>query len=444
MILNPIQKNIADMAVADEMIRTARFAQAWDAYYGRFPNALTVKKGQPDDNVKPNFCRPIVDASVSFLFGREVHFSIPEGEETNNYTDAENWLQEVWRRNRKMSLLLKLALNGAVCGHAFLKILDEKPWPRLIVIDPAYMTPVHDPDDIDQVVRYKIHFPALDPRTAKPIVKQQRIERNENGKSWQIVDEISRAPDHLGWDKVQEVTWPRDWPPVIDCQNLPAPNEYWGVSDLESDVIELNKELNFLLSNGNRIIRFHAHPKTWGRGFSADQLKIAVDDTVVLPNDRAELKNLEMQSDLGSTLDFYRELRQALHEISRSPEVASGKVENIGQLSGLAIQILYGPLVAKTETKRVLYGEMLAELNRRLSELGGFGNDVITTITWPEVLPSDAKTQREIALIDQQLGASSDTLLRKLGYDPDNESAQKAAETESLGDQLLSSFEQGL
>jgi len=185
-----------------------------------------------------------------------------------------------------------------------------------------------------------------------------------------------------------------------------------------------------VLSNLARIIRFHAHPKTWGRGFLADQLKVAVDETIVLPSPDAELHNLEMESDLSSSIAFYERLREALHEISRIPEVATGKLDRTGQLSGVALAILYQPLLEKTESKRRTYGDMLVELNRRLLALGGYGEENHTVIHWPELLPRDMLQERQAALLDEQLGVSRDTILTRLGYDAELEAQKRELEND--------------
>jgi hypothetical protein len=189
-------------------------------------------------------------------------------------------------------------------------------------------------------------------------------------------------------------------------------------------------------------LKYHAHPKTWGRGFQGDQLKIAVDETLIIPSETGELHNLEMQTDLTSSIEFYNRLKEALHEMSRIPEVATGKLDSLGGLSGLALQILYGPLLEKTEVKRLLYGDMLIELNRRLLEIGNFGSDNRTELHWQAMLPKDEKQQRETALVDQRLGVSKDTLLTQLGYNPDLEREKSAKDTEQLGEQLLTAFDQ--
>jgi hypothetical protein len=128
-----------------------------------------------------------------------------------------------------------------------------------------------------------------------------------------------------------------------------------------------------------------------------------------------------MQSDLGSSIQLYLRLREAFHEIARVPEIATGRVEGVGSLSGVALQILYQPLVEKTQTKRRLYGDLLVETNRRLLAIGGFGNDLMTTLHWPELIPGDPEAEAKTLILWQQLGVSQDTILRRLGLDPATE-----------------------
>jgi hypothetical protein len=432
---NIIEDQVASALAMEENERALRFKRAWECYYGQFARPLKVRKGQPDDNVIVNLARVIVDKGVSFLFGQELVFDLNEGKQT----PAEEWLDGCWQANRRMTLLQKLALNGSICGQPFVKIVPGQPYPRLVILDPATVTVRWEPDDIEAVVSYRIQYPAVDPQTGKPIVIRQLVE--QDGQVWHITDQVSR--DGGIWQTTAEAAWPHPWPPIVDCQNLPAPNEYWGISDLEDDVLGLNGSLNFVLSNLARIIRHHAHPKTWGRGFTAQQLSIAVDETIVLPAPEAELHNLEMLSDLSSSIELYKRLKEALHEISRVPEVATGKLESTGQLSGVALAILYQPLLEKTETKRRTYGDLLVELNRRLLALGGFGEDNRAVLHWPEMLPRDPLQERQAAVLDQQLGASQDTLLGKLGYDPDLEREKREVRSAELGDQVLGAFDRG-
>jgi len=438
-MINAIYNSLVEILDKEETNRLEQFRKAWDAYYGNLPKPLKVKPGKQDDNIRLNFCRLIVDKSVYFLFGKPLEFELEEGVDTK----AEQWLQDCWQHNRKMTTLQKLGINGGVCGHCFIKIHwnPGMEYPRLIVLDPETVTVTLAADDISEILSYKIQYPSREPKSQKPIMVRQVIEKD--GNFWRIKDQIGSVENLNSWTTTQEQNWPYAWPPIVDCQNLPAPNEFWGTSDIEPDILEVNNGINFVVSNMGRIIRYHAHPKTWGKGFSANELKIAVDETLVLPSPEAELHNLEMQTDLTSSNEFYKLLKETLHEVSHTPEVATGKLESAGNLSGLALQILYSPLVEKTEMKRLLYGDMLVELNRRLLEIGGFGSNNVTELHWQAILPEDEKQKRETALVDKQLGVSNDTLLMQLGYNPDLEREKVARQTDALGQEILTAFDRG-
>ena len=437
---NIVDQHLLQNVAADELARLRRYRTAWEAYHGDFPEPLKALKGRDgkpvaaDDNAIVNYARVVVDKGVAFLFGQAARFELDE----SGQTPEEDWLAECWTANGGITTLQKLALNGGICGHTFAKIVPAsgRPYPRIIVIDPANVAVGYDPGDIDEVLWYRIQYAGLDAQ-GEMVTYRQIIARD--GGTWQITDQESK--EGASWRTVRTERWPYAWPPVVDCQNLPLPNEYYGLSDLPEDVLRLNRSINFVLSNLARIIRFHAHPKTWGRGFTADKLQIAIDETIVLPNEHSELRNLEMVSDLSSSIALFERLREALHEATRIPEVATGKLENVGALSGVALQILYQPLIEKTETKRRTYGELVIELNRRLLALGGYGEEHRGVIHWPEMLPGDPLVERQTALIDQQLGASSDTLLQQLGYDPDMERQKRVVEQQELGDEMLSAFD---
>jgi len=331
-----------------------KFQKNWRQYYGKADKPMAVQSGKPDDNVRLNFARMIVDKGVSFLFGKEVKFEITEGTQTAQ----EQWLDDCWAANRKMTLLQKTALNGAVCGQAFIRLYTEpgKKFPRLIVVDPETVTVTLAADDIDTVYGYKIQYQSIDPDTEKHVTVRHVIERD--GQFWKIKDERGQIESGT-WETISDTRWPYVFSPIVQCQNLPAPNEFWGVSDIEDDLIEVTNSTNFIMSNLVKIVRYHGHQITWGTGFKPNELlDISADKTIVLPVG-GELQYLEMTGDIDKVLSIYKELKMFAHELSRIPEVATWRVESAGQLSGVALEILYQPLLEKTETKRMTYGDML-------------------------------------------------------------------------------------
>lgn len=436
MIENYLTTVMQDIVRMTEYDRLEKFRRNWEIYYGKGAKPLRVSYGAADDNLRMNFSRMFIDKGVAFLFGKEVKFELAKGE----VTPEEQYLADVWQANKKMSLLQKIATSGGVCGTVFVKIKWQPGMdPRLILWDPETVTVTLAEDDIDHVIAYKLRYPSTDVE-GKEIVIQQLIEQDGNG--WLITDKRGEANSN----SMQTVGTPQKWPylfsPVVHCQNMIAPHEFWGMSDTEDDLVEAIDKENFTVSNILKILRYHAHPKTWGRGVGKSDVRINADDLILLPGENSSLQNLEMQSDMASSIQMYKELKQFIHELARVPEVATGKLDTVGQLSGVALEILYQPLLEKTEAKRVTYGEMIIELNRRLLALGGFGDNLLTTLHWQGMLPKDQVQQTTAALSKKQLGVSSDTLIQEFGYDPDVERTKKLKEID-LGRALLGAFDHG-
>lgn len=440
--INPAPVSLAslmwrEMLSVEEKRRLDAMNTAWDVYQGTLRQPLTVKPNGPNDNVTVNYARVIVDKAVSFLFGQDIQFELIVGEET----PAESWLAAAWRANRKMHLLQRVGVNGAVCGHVFLKIIQPQPggYPRLVNLPPEYVAVSTAGDDIDSVWRYVIQFGA-EARDGAHVVLRQTISKNDAGR-WEIADEESRGGGPFVL--VQSSLWPYDWPPIVDCQNLPAANDYYGIPDLTQDAIALIDAYNFVRSNIQRILRFHAHPRTVGTGFVAQELRMDADGTVILPSADAKMYTLEMTSDLGGSMQQAKEIEDALLQLTRTPPISLARTDGLGQLSGVALRILYGPIIEKTEAKRLTYGDLLVEVNRRLLEMGGYGADNITALRWPNMLPVNRVEEMQAALMAIQAGASKDTILSELGYDAAQEAEKRAAEGADLGEQLLTAFDRG-
>lgn len=434
-----IDRLMLEQAYLEEHERRLRIMNARQAYEGNLKKPLKVEKNQPDDNIRLNLGGLVVDAGVSFLFPEGLSFEVDGAAKS----EADTWLADCWEQNRLAITLEQLGLNGGICGDAFLRVVPRKGFPRVIVQDPGDVTVITDEDDYQEVLAYVIQWNTVSHATRKPVCRRKVIERDNAESTVWTITEYESASGNKWTPRKEPQVWPYAWPPIFHCQNLPCANSYYGYSDLEFPLIDLNHALNLNVSNTARIIRFHAHPKTVAKGLAGATVDVAANGIIQLPGKDSDLFNLEMQSDLASSLSFIELLRSFYHQTSEIPEVAAGKVEDLGQLSGLALQILYGPLLKKTGKKRPLYDELLCSVNRALLELGGQGEHKVKTF-YPSVLPSDAKGDREVAVMDEALGVSRNTILSKFGYNPEDEAAKKAKERKSdreLGGRLLKDFE---
>lgn len=409
---------------------------AWKAYRGELPKPLKLGADQADDNVTANRCSPIVDKGVSFLFGQVVKIE----------AQHQDFIDGLWGDDdERMTLLSQAAINGGVCGQVFLKIIPAQGYmrfPRVIVLDPQLIRIVTASEDCSLIMAYVIEYP-----TANEFEKRQIIYRvDPDGLAgiageydlddhWEIVNYCRKG--HAGsWFQVGDAqVWPFPFAPIFSNQNLPNPNETWGTPDLTPDLIEQNRVLNFVESNTSRILKFHAHPKTYATGLAAGQINIGVDDLICLPSPDAKLANLEMQSDLQSSLSFIANIRSDMDEQSRVPGVALGRLESLprGNISGVALQLLFQPLIEKTVQKQRLYGCLIREVTRAALVVAGKISlqeyqSYKVRLHWQNLLPVDDLAAAQTAMLLQQVGVSQATLLAQLGFNPDDEARKKALE----------------
>jgi hypothetical protein len=433
--------------------RTREMQAAWKAYRGKLKQPLKVDANQPNDNVLSNRCAPIVDKGVSFLFGPVLKIEVAE-------QDNQDFLDGLWGDDDdRMTLLSQAAINGGVCGQTFVKLIPaqgQMKFPRLVVLDSQLIRIVTDPDDCSLTLAYVIEYAA---GPAGDVQKRQIIARVDPDNmagiageydlddSWTITNYVRTTTGPIAWIQVGErETWPYPFAPIFTCQNLPNPNEAWGVPDLTPDLIGMNEVYNFVQSNTSRIIKYHGHQKTWAKGVNASQISVAIDDIICLPSPESSLGTLPAMENLTGLLNFSSVLRSDMDEQSRVPAVALGRMVDLpkGNISGVALQLLFQPLIEKTTQKQRLYGKMIREICRGALVVGGkldldAYEDFQVDLRWQNLLPVDDLAAAQTALILKQLGVSGSTIMQQLGYDPEIE-ADKSAKEDAV---KLTSFAKG-
>lgn len=462
MLQMPTQNITQSLATAPipqaDMDRKRAMKAAWQAYRGEFQKPLKVDKGQPDDNVIVNFSGPIVDKGAGWLFGQPVKIEVTS-ESGKDETPLQDFLDGLWGDDDdKMTLLSDASQNGGVCGQAFLKLIPPRgrmKYPRIVVLDPEIVRKVTAPDDCSLTLAYVIEYNyAADYNPGAEVQKRQVIARvDPDGlagiageydldDSWTITNYMrytSASGQQGDWQQVGQVEeWPYPFAPIFDCKNLPNPNEAWGTPDLTPDIIDQNKTLNFLFSNLARIIKYHGHPKTWAKGLSASQISTAIDDLIVLQSPDAQLGTLLPMENFAGILSVIAAVMSNIDQQSRVPAVALGRQDQLprlGNISGVALSLMFQPLIEKTQQKRRLYGKMIREISRAALVLAGLLNiedmeDCKIDLHWQPLLPADNLVAAQEALILQQIGVSQATIFAGLGLDADDEADKKQAEDE--------------
>lgn len=437
---DPVEASVNQLLVRNGRDRLNNYHRAWLAYEAEVPLALKPTPSDPDarDNVVINTPALIVDTTVSYLFGDEMdkpHFEVEDdGEEGADESPMEKWLSEAWRRNQKETLLLKWGTYGAVCGHSFLRLVPAthptagrtRPYPRILALDPASVDVEWNGEDIEQAVEYKLEWTAGSGN--QTVHFRQRHILSDNGLSWTIVDETKRAGEARFTEAAREV-WNYPWSQIHDCQHFPNPGIYYGLSELEPDVLKLALSINFGYSNLSRVDRIYAHPRSYVTGHTSKE-PIRIDPDFMLGlNKDAKVGILEMQSEYAGSLALTAAKMAELCRRTRLPPTVFGGDSEASNLSAVALAVRFRPLKQKVKTLRLTYGGLLSQLNAHMLELGGKGKDHIVTNTWGELIPASTLEERQGIQIELQTGiVSRETAATRLGYSWATEKARLEAE----------------
>lgn len=448
-----------EKAYEDELrARQKAHAEAWKLYKGEHHKHLKPDGSGTDDNITINLVELLIDKGVSALVGTNDQGDIegvtldivdepgergyegppPDAAGAQNYAPAQAKspaqvaLDQTWDANERDILLHNAIMNGGVCGHVFVKIVPDGATdpqtgvgglPRLVNLNPDIVSVFWDESDFKRVLWYRIEYGPDGSRKRQDIVRNVDDADEDTG-GWTIYN-YRQTAQQAGWQAVgQPQGWEYDWPPIVDWQNLPNPNGYYGRNDIRTGGA-VNSSLNFLMSNMQRIIKHHAHPKTVAIGVRNDEIKpvAGIDRLWTIPNENATIQNLEMQSDLSSSMELVRMIRRFFFDSGREVDPSSVH-DRLGELTNFALRVLYTDTLAKGGSKRLLAGHGLRELCRRLLDLLGYGYAHQITVTWPKAIPTDDLADAQALAIDRQHGLSRETYLDKRGYDFEQEMAR--------------------
>ena len=455
--IDNFRKAINNLASLDDLLDTGRRARMeanvtqYNYWAGAHRPQLRVKELQANDNIALNLSGLVVNRGVAMLMGNGVTFDFA-GDANKEYTLA------AWDANHGDILRYKLAQNGGVYGTCYVKILpdaiegeDGKVYPRMVALDPLWMTVETDPEDSARVIEYQMRFVISmnGQETVRKEVTLPNFDANGNAVSWLIENWYSNHSTHNQWTKLTEdILWDYPFPPIIHWQNMPLSDGVYGRSDI-GEIIDLQDRINFVGSNISKIIRYHAHPKTWGRntGGGGEKQSWGADEMVIFKGDNAAIANLEMQSDLASSMEYMRELRQTLMDVSQTVDLTSIS-DKVGSLTNFGLRVLFFDALAKLKMKQEIYGEAFEEINYRLQVIGGLPNPERGECVWPDPLPVNEAEQnlKDQFELENKI-ASVETISNRRGYVWADEQERIQGEQVALGDnvgaQILRAFNTG-
>lgn len=435
-------------AYAEEFkVRYDQTQRHWAYYEGNHDLPLKVQKDGYNDNVVVNHVEALADRLTAFLIGDGVRFDA-DGDETQLDDD----IADLWQQSRGAILQESIALSGAIEGHCAIRLVPREPrqLPKITRIKQNHFAAFWDALDMERVLWYRLQYVSGSVGKRIDYVRGQFIddEADHDARGWtEVVYELKKAyqgnlsltgwgAQDLKWERKQPTFWPYDFPPIVDWQNLPSPNSYYGKSDVKS-AVQLNDALNFNLSNTQRIIKIHAAPRTVGTGFTADEIIVSpIGGLYSIANKDAKIYNLEMQSD--------GELARWLAEVITAGLWQSGGMvdpqtikDRVGTLTNFGLRVLFADAIKRTDKKRLLYAEAFEQIAQRGLLLAGKTAPETVATVWPDVLPTDDTA--EVKTLGQEFDRkliSTETYRERRGYDHERESERLADEGGPIADAI--------
>lgn len=388
-----------DAAMNDRLAKYSR----WKRYYDGWLIRENLSSNVQFKRTKYNLVGPIVNIGVDFLAGHPINFSI-EGDK-----EAAKVCEDIWRKSGGTAAFLENALLGSIYGDSCVLVVKKDEDYVLQWMDAAICFPEFDPTDYEKVlsltIAYRVDY--VDGQSCT------FVEKWANGSITVMKDDkiISRdSYDHEMFDGV----------PAVWIRNLAIKGEALGRSDVEP-ICELVDEYDHLCNKQTQIIDYYASPNIFMKGVrKADTLVRNQRTIYFLPAD-GDMGFIEWSGTPPSVDTHIDRVREAISELSSTPIIAFGKIDlSSSDVSGLALKMLFGPLLAKTQRKRESWGRQILRALQMALQLQG--KDIpldAMNILWRSPLPADTKEFWETAVMKDLLGISKQQIMREGNYTED-------------------------
>lgn len=382
-----------------------------------------------------NLAPPIINMSAGFLAEKPIVFSFSdESDEISKKAD------EIWSQSGGSSSFLENALLASIYGDSC--IMVDKPDPKkqacLKWLDPMICFPEFDPHDYKVMVALVIAYDIE--RTDG--TKEEYKEEWRGGKVTVYVN--GKLTESYTYDEELFGGVPAVW-----VRNLEIKGDVFGRSDLKNcwKLIEKYDQLNL---KNDRVIDYYSAPNIVFTGVSKSQVEMSkTERTVYYLPDGATAGFIEWNGSPPGVEEQLNRTRDTISEVSETPKIAFGQTETgMTQVSGVALRIMYGPLISKTERKRASWGPALIKAMYMAMLAEGVSDISLDQISieWPDPLPENETEEWSIGADKVEMGVSKKQILREAGYTDkqiEQFTEEKKEEQEALGTELLGQFNAG-
>lgn len=347
-----------------EIDRITKYYLYWKFYDGMH------YKDFNDGLLSFNYVRAFIDKVNMFLLGDEAFtFHVKSYYSTQIDKEVERLAEELmmyhWGKSDKLQLAYEILQMGSVTGDAWLGCTwnsDEK-YCQINVYDSrqCFVTFVNgDYNKMESfMVRQSLDQNGSNSKNHYRLFVQKWT--NDTIETWYQKD-VSIEEDKVA--KYEHETYENSYGfiPVVHIKNKPNSSGYYGKSDA-NDILKINKVYNELMQQLKAVIDYHVTPTTVITGASAKSLKKGLGQIWSGLPAEANVFNLGLDVDLSATVNYAKDLKAAMHELSDVPENALGKIQAISNTSAAALQITYHPLIQQANVKAMTYGEGITKLN---------------------------------------------------------------------------------
>jgi|GEM_PF-4527279 hypothetical protein len=349
-----------------EIDRITKYYLYWKFYEGMH------YKDFNDGLLSFNYIRAFIDKVNMFLLGDEAFtFHVKSFYTTQIDTEVEKLAEELmmyhWGKSHKLQLAYEILQMGSITGDVWLGVEwmpDETDrYCRVSVFDSRQCFVTFVNGDYSNVESFMVRQP-LDQNGSNSQTKYRLfVQRwtNKKVETWYQKDvsieenKVAKYDHHIYKNKYGFI-------PMVHIKNRPNSAGYYGKSDA-NDILKINKVYNEIMQQLKAVIDYHVTPTTVITGASAKSLKKGLGQIWSGLPAEANVFNLGLDVDLSATVNFAKDLKTAMHELSDVPENALGKIQAISNTSAAALQITYHPLIQQANIKAMTYGEGISELN---------------------------------------------------------------------------------
>lgn len=445
----PVESSMGDPASQEFRARKDEIDLYWKYYDGDQKLPLKIKKGQ-DENIILNHCGEAIDDLVDFFGDEPPTIQLPggfdrqkqaDGTLVETRSDEQVMLDEFWDDNDIEEFIINLGLSGFVSGHNYVRqlVFDDgaERYVRNALIDPRTIQVFWSENNYNAPLWYRLSWNNGDEARRQDIVPvnlpgvSDVVMGVDPEAKWLVIEYVQKkgSPNFEIADDGNAIdAWGYDFPPILDWKNGYAPYQYYGKSDLKS-AVKLNDAINFVASNTGKIIKFHASPKTVITGTEGHEFVEAAPDSVYTMEAKdAKVTNLEMQSDLSSSMNYQDKLEASFFTKMGVVSMSNTK-DKLGPMTNFTVRMVFLKTIKRTQRKQTTYGKAIAELSRRALVLMGVEDAVLPTVTWSDPLPVNRLELLTAAEKEQSIGTvSKQTLSEELGRDYTTEQVQIAEE----------------